>query len=303
MYSHGWYQVAFERDLTTALAPAAVGPRQLVLAQGPEGWRAADAFCPHRGAHLAFGGRVEGETIVCPFHGHRIGIGQASHDGFCTRPYPTLVVGGLVFVRISAAEDNGFAGVMAELDARRYFVPGFALRVRAPADLVIENAFDRPHFQIVHGVGTDPRFEVRDGDHGDLMATGVFSVPPTRWRRDDGSDVPQRVEFRARAFSPGLVMSELDGSPPYGVLTAATPTPEGDCVVRVSLVMPADAGGRLPAAPLCEYLLQQSHAGLEKDRLVWEHLGQSAPCRYTAQDASVLAFRRFCHRFTNGNGA
>jgi len=28
-----------------------------------------DAYCPHLGAHLGAGGRVEGECIRCPFHG------------------------------------------------------------------------------------------------------------------------------------------------------------------------------------------------------------------------------------------
>ncbi len=302
MYSHGWYQVAFERDLTSAVTAVAVGSRQLVLVRGPDGVRGVNAFCPHRGAHLGFGGQVEDGTIVCPFHGYRVGIGHVSTDGFCVRSYPTLAVGGLVFVRVSSAEDNGFAGTMAGLDARRYFVPGFALHVRAPAELVIENAFDRPHFRVVHGIGTDGRFETRPGEHGELTATGVFAVPEGRWQRADGADVPRRVQFSARAFSPGLVICDLDGSPPYGVLTAATPTADGDCVVRVSLVMPAD-GSRPPSAKLCEHLLQQSRAGLDKDRLIWEHMWFSAPCQYGARDATVVAFRQFCHRFMNGNGA
>ena len=28
-----------------------------------------DAHCPHLGAHLAVGGKVEGECLRCPFHG------------------------------------------------------------------------------------------------------------------------------------------------------------------------------------------------------------------------------------------
>jgi len=30
---------------------------------------AADAYCPHLGAHLGVGGKVSGECIKCPFHG------------------------------------------------------------------------------------------------------------------------------------------------------------------------------------------------------------------------------------------
>ena len=33
--------------------------------------RVLDAHCPHLGAHLAVGGKVEGECLRCPFHGWR----------------------------------------------------------------------------------------------------------------------------------------------------------------------------------------------------------------------------------------
>ena len=31
-------------------------------------WRVFDAYCPHLGAHLGVGGRVDGGCLVCPFH-------------------------------------------------------------------------------------------------------------------------------------------------------------------------------------------------------------------------------------------
>jgi nitrite reductase/ring-hydroxylating ferredoxin subunit len=31
--------------------------------------RVFDAFCPHQGAHLGHGGRMDGELLRCPFHG------------------------------------------------------------------------------------------------------------------------------------------------------------------------------------------------------------------------------------------
>lgn len=27
-----------------------------------------DAYCPHLGAHLGYGGHVDGECLICPFH-------------------------------------------------------------------------------------------------------------------------------------------------------------------------------------------------------------------------------------------
>jgi phenylpropionate dioxygenase-like ring-hydroxylating dioxygenase large terminal subunit len=40
-----------------------------------------DAFCPHQGAHLGHGGRLEGECLRCPFHGFYFDA-----DGRCIGP-------------------------------------------------------------------------------------------------------------------------------------------------------------------------------------------------------------------------
>ena len=60
---NGWFQVAYSDEL----APGQVEPlryfaQDLVLYR-TEGGRAqlADAFCPHLGAHIGYGGRVSGE--------------------------------------------------------------------------------------------------------------------------------------------------------------------------------------------------------------------------------------------------
>lgn len=67
----GWYAVAFSDDLAVGqVKPLRYFARDLVLFRAAQGTPCVlDAFCPHRGAHLGHGGRVGGESIVCPFHG------------------------------------------------------------------------------------------------------------------------------------------------------------------------------------------------------------------------------------------
>ncbi|MCH9668395.1 MAG: Rieske 2Fe-2S domain-containing protein [Actinomycetia bacterium] len=43
--------------------------------------RVYDAYCPHQGAHLGFGGVVEGDCLRCPFHGFYFDV-----DGRCIGP-------------------------------------------------------------------------------------------------------------------------------------------------------------------------------------------------------------------------
>ena len=70
-FPSGWYQVAWAGELEVgAVQPLRYFSRDLVLYRGADGeHHLLDAFCPHMGAHLGYGGCVEGDNIVCPYHG------------------------------------------------------------------------------------------------------------------------------------------------------------------------------------------------------------------------------------------
>ena len=60
--------------------------RDLVAWRDAEGEpHVMDAYCPHLGAHLGYGGRVEGCELVCPFHWWRFDADgcntQVPYDG------------------------------------------------------------------------------------------------------------------------------------------------------------------------------------------------------------------------------
>ncbi|WP_438483776.1 Rieske 2Fe-2S domain-containing protein [Streptomyces sp. S186] len=49
--------------------------------------RGTDPHCPHLGAHPGHGGRVEGERLICPFHGFAFDAdGSCVATGYGTRP-------------------------------------------------------------------------------------------------------------------------------------------------------------------------------------------------------------------------
>ncbi len=68
---NGWFVVAEASDLGPGDVRALhYFDRDLVVYRAADGTpRVLDAHCPHLGAHLAVGGRVEGECLRCPFHG------------------------------------------------------------------------------------------------------------------------------------------------------------------------------------------------------------------------------------------
>lgn len=306
MYRHGWYQIAFERDLVASITPLAFGDRPLMAVRGDDGVSVYDATCPHRGAHLAFGGVLEGGNVRCPFHHYQVGLGRDSGDGFCVAGFPTLVHGGMVFIRLSDRDDVDLPAALEELGVDHTFWSGFEMEVSTSIEMVMENGFDNAHFDSVHGLANRPRFETEDGARGELVVEGTFRLPSNNWFSGNGRESgkgkadggPMEAHYRARAFSPGAVIATLDGESPfnYTIITTASPgAADGTCTIRLTLALPHT--GTPPHEAFAPALLEQSRRGLEQDREIWDRLSLSTPSQFTELDAAVIEFARFCKKF------
>jgi len=298
MYQHGWYQIAFERDLTEPLTPIEFAERRLMAVKTSDAIRVFDATCPHRGAHLAYGGKVDGVVVVCPFHGHRIALGDGSKSEFCVSEYACCALGGMVFVRLSDVDLPNLPLALEELLPNRAFFPGFEARALTTFDVAAENALDCAHFKTVHGLLNEPVFTTRTGVFGELVAEGDFEVPGSVWNARTGSLGSVNIKYRARAFSPGIVISELRGDPPYNytIISTGTPTPEArTCVIRLTIVLDGDAG---PAnEQFAKGLLQASRNGLDQDTVIWNRMALDRVPRWTPRDKPLVEFSEFCSRF------
>lgn len=292
----GWYQLAYERDLKPGLNALTLAGRHLLVIYRAHKAEVYDGACPHRGYLLGTGAQLHDDRVVCPFHGQAVGLGTGSHCALTLARHAALLVGGLLFVRIGANEtsDAGFAERIAALDASCYIVPGFCRRIHAPAELIIENAFDCAHFQPVHSIGNMPSMETRRDRAGAYIATARFALPPSAWQGSEPTSVP----FTATAFSPTLVITELGGARPYLMLSATIPLDADSCELRLSVLVPGDASGLAPKADGLRYLLRQAEAGIDKDILIWEHLAARGAIAQAAPfDQPVLGFQRFCSEF------
>lgn len=169
-YPNGWFQVAYSDEL----APGAVLPleyfgRSLVAFRGADGKAAVlDAFCPHLGAHLGYGGRVEGNSLVCPFHAW-----QFDACGTCVAvPYakkippkaklqewPVREVNGLVLAWYHAdgAPPSFDIPQLPEVGAEDW-TPYERRRwsIKTRHQEMAENAVDCAHFHFLHGTSNMP---------------------------------------------------------------------------------------------------------------------------------------------------
>jgi len=286
----GWHMAAFDGEIGLGLTPCDIGGRPLMALRETDRIRVFDAACPHRGANLARGGRLAEGAVLCPFHGKRIRLGCEGR--LTVREHETIRLGDAVFVRLSGetAHDRGFSRAIKELADRGRVSAALNTVIKAPPELVIENAFDAEHFSAVHQVPRVTGMRAETGPDGELVIEGEFLTPAPPWERTPGATFASR--FLARAYSPGLVVTEL--GPPdrsHLVITAANPLPGAGCVARVALGIRPDqehARGALAAG---------ARRAFDQDVEIWEHLDASAPERLDAGDAAVLAFRDFCNGF------
>ena len=298
----GWAQAAFSQEVGEAPTPVTIGARRLMLIRRDDAIEAFDAVCPHRGAHLGFGGQLDGGFVICPFHGHRIRLGEdaGNGDGLWVAAHRTLEVGDAVYVLLDNEHDNGFPAFAERLRASHHLIAGFALEATVPPDYVIENVFDADHFKTVHGLNRRPRLAWRESDDGGLIVEGIFDTNrPLEWQDDVPPDAEGvRTRFLAHVFSPMLVASEL-GPPehPAVVITAATPGPTKTTTIRVVVGLPRNSPGGPVTVDAIGSLLAGSRLAFAQDIAVWEHLDTDAPCHYVVGDGLVQEYREYCQRF------
>jgi len=314
----GWYLLALEEELAGEVTPLALGDRALMVIRDGDRVRIFDARCPHRGAHLGYGGVLDAGhgargagAVICPFHGKRIGLGTGTAR-LCVAEHTVISAGAALFVRLGTepADDRGFELAIKEICAEKQVVGAFVQPVRVAPEYVIENAFDVSHFAVVHkvpkvrgmqlstqgpgrgaqGPGRDAQGRGRGAQGpGWLGIEGEFWTKAPPWEEQTGRDFCSR--FVARAVSPSLVLTELgpDGAS-HTVITGASPAREG-CVARVAF------GVRPAARQAVPQLVAGARRAFDQDMAVWNHLDPSAPVRLDAGDTPVLAFRQFCASF------
>lgn len=106
-----WFPVARTDQVAAKPRPLSLLGVRLTIYRMPDGVRIARDKCPHRGLQLSTG-RVEGDELVCAYHGLRFGS-----DGHCREAPEKLALkalDGLKVTLFSAVERHGFVWTCLE---------------------------------------------------------------------------------------------------------------------------------------------------------------------------------------------
>src|SRR3954453_6132726 len=185
---NGWFIVAESADLGPGEVRALYYfGRDLVLYRTADGQaRVMDAHCPHLGAHLAVGGRVENDCIRCPFHGWKFdgdsgqcveipyGGAERIPSKATARSYPTLERNHMIWAWHHLEGKPPFydVPVVEEFDHLDWLpIVVREYQVASCCQEMAENNVDYSHFKYVHGSDAIPEDEfVVDGAY--KRATG-----------------------------------------------------------------------------------------------------------------------------------
>jgi nitrite reductase/ring-hydroxylating ferredoxin subunit len=306
----GWFQVAWSAEIAVGdVRPLHYFDTDLVAFRGVSGMlNVLDAHCPHLGADLGYGGCVEGDDIVCPFHAWRWdGEGRNVCIPYSTtvnrrqriRSWPVREIDGLVHVWYDADggaptwEPSSVTALVPEFDPADFYAvhphgshlfPG----VRAFPQFISENFVDAAHFLYVHSaraVSTITRYEA-DGPFFDVVH-----------RFDSVKDAELRIWASGLGFAVGVFRAE--GRVVFLEIQATTPV-EGDrSDLRGSVFARRDPAGP-DGAPsgATATLIARQHTELGKDIPIWERLHYVHRAPFVPEEARPYrALRRWAAQF------
>ena len=306
-YPTGWYLVTESAALPPGgvLALSYFG-QELVLFR-TEGGRPVllDAHCPHMGAHLGFGGRVEGEGIRCPFHSWRYDAGGRCDDvpyaALSAPPrvgvtcWPVHETSGLIFAHYSA---GGRPPAWSLPERPEWGAPGWfgyetaEWRIRMHTQELAENVPDTAHFLYVHGLPAQPVAEVQTDGHIYRQRTVT--------RHGDYEHV-----FSQEAFGLGLVWLHVPGGagattrspvPEFRFLTATTPIDAERVHLRL-LFLVNEGPGAAGLSDASRAAVAATVDNTARDVPIWEHKVYRERAPLVPGDGPIAVLRRWARQF------
>ncbi len=300
-YPTGWFQVAWTSDISPGESyPVKAFGKDLVLFRNAEGQaKVLDAFCPHMGAHLGHGGKMEDGEIVCPFHAWKFnGEGELTDIPYAKKQpkkaklacWPVQEVNGAIMVwhdkdNRAPLWDNP---VLPEFSSDEWSEPVHKKwRFKTHNQEMAENMVDLAHFKYLHGTLNYPDATVEEREHIlHMKAHTVMGTP--------AGDVEGQIEAVAHRF--GFSVNRFTGLVHTLLIGAVIPVDDEYCDVRFSFTV-KKIGGRDITAGVGKAFVTEISKQLEEDRPVWENKIYIDPPMLCDGDGPIGKFRRWCKQF------
>lgn len=299
----GWFWVANADELKPGDVQALkYFGRDLVLWRDSGGdAHLQDAFCPHLGAHLGVGGRVEGESILCPFHEWAFdGTGSCTNIPYSERlnrkaqvkTYLTKEVNHFIIAwyHPTDREPNFEVPDLEFVDdpawTTAYDTASFTIK-SIPQEMG-ENAVDPAHFKYVHG--TDGIAEVKSYDTAGAIAV-MDSI--------QSYSTPQGVvygQLKVSQYGPGVSTTHFAGIIDTFLTSTITPIDDQTTLVRFNFITKKHEDERFTqnvGTAFKNMVCQQ----VTEDIPIWEHKTFIPVPALADTDGPITQYRKWFAQF------
>jgi 3-ketosteroid 9alpha-monooxygenase subunit A len=305
-FPFAWYFAAYSADIGVGEVHTARWlARDLVIWRGDDGVpHVMDAYCAHMGAHLGYGGRVEGCNLVCPYHwweydgdgrNVRIPYADAPNRKARVRSYPTVDRNGLIMFWY---HPTGEAPAWDVPELPEVTDPEWGDELRAEWDVrctwqeMAENGPDYVHLRTVHGAAEVPEVEslTYDGPFSRLRSKVSFSTPRG----------PQEGRIDTDSWGPGFGIARFSGITPAVFVALTTPIDweltRSIKLYRVKRLGDSDEG-RARTRRVGEALVRDLRKQMEEDIVIFDHKVWVDPPALAPDDGPIVRFRKWASQF------
>jgi phenylpropionate dioxygenase-like ring-hydroxylating dioxygenase large terminal subunit len=307
-YPDGWFAVAFADELPPGrlLRRRLMGEDVVVYRTRAGVVRVVEPYCPHLGAHLGYGGRIDGEDIVCPFHHFAFDpSGTCVRTGYGTRPPAAQLI------QRTAREINGAivvwhhaGGAPPTWEVEAQPTDGFPTPFRRVSTIVdhpqdiVENAVDLGHIGPVHGY-RDVRIRHPFATQGPSFTIGASArrAVPLGGSLDIAFDI---VVHGVGHMWVDATIPRLHASAQFQAM--ATPLDSRRVELRYSVALRVGGDAASRQTQLASHLLTHALGPIfqrdtGRDFPIWEHkVYIERPC-LAKGDGPLPAFRRWAEQF------
>jgi len=297
----GWFKVALADDVPVGeIVTRHYFDTELVIWRDADGAIAVqEAYCAHLGAHLGWGGSVEGKQIRCPFHGWAFDCeGSNVEIPYAERPnrkarlrsFPVREHAGIVFAWYHPAGDDPKWELID--------VPEYTDEAYAPYDVhdytvktciqeMSENGFDHAHFQYVHShprVGITEKVELNGYDRVVLTSQ---EFPSSR------GPVDARIDIFGRG--PGFAITRYSGLLDASLIGCSTPI--DDETTQLTFLFTVKDAANERTAKIARAFIKSVNSEVQQDIPIWEHKRYQPSPALAPSEKAITEFRRWFSQF------
>lgn len=314
-FPNSWFCIALSNELSSGkLIPLHYFGKDLVLFRTENGTpHLLDAYCPHLGTHLGYGGRVKKDEIQCPFHGWLFnGNGDCMNIPYASnipskaqiQSWPIREVNGMIMV-YHHAQGTPPTWEMTELPeySSGEWTPFRQIhrwKVYSHVQEVLENGLDTAHLFFLHNSG------IRTVENNTLQTNGPVLFNSISLTYDLfstysgllGSEAKGSLEITSYGLGHGCACLSMKSMVEIKFLILVYATPIDEEYIDIRLVFSMKKIINQPITSILGMMISKDAVRtFEQDIRIWEHKNYYNKPLLCEIDGPIAQFRNWTRQF------